>query len=153
MKIIVLMILLVAILSSTTCGTKLNKTWYPLGPGKDTVCIVGDGKFSLGKTVEGIDLTMHTNEYNAHSDVLLAFVNSYKKKNNKLYVYSDEGYCVVDIKSNTAKVLITVEKQYFSNLVGENEAVTYLSSYDDFSAEDKKVFEKLAKKNSQNAKK
>ena len=85
-----------------------------------------------------------------YNDVLLAFVNSYKKKNDKLYVYADEGYCVVDIKSNTAKVLITVEKQYFSNLVGENEAVTYLSSYDDFSAEDKKVFEKLVEKNSQN---
>ena len=90
MKKIVLMILLVAILSLTACGTKLNKTWYPLGPGKDTVCIVGNGKFSLGKTIEGIHLTMHTNEYNAHSDVLLAFVNSYKKKNDKLYVYADE---------------------------------------------------------------
>lgn len=150
MKNIVLVILLVVILSLTACGTKLNKTWYPLGPGKDTVCIVGDGKFSLGKTTVGIDLSMHTSEYDTSFDVLLAFVNSYKKKNDKLYVYADEGYCVVDIKSNTAKVLITVEKQYFSNLVGENEAVTYLSSYDDFTAEDKKVFEKLEKKNSQN---
>ena len=147
MKNIVIMILLVGILSSTTCGTKLNKTWYPLGPGKDTVCIVGNGKFSLLKTTEGVHLSMHTSEDNTHTDALLAFVNNYKKKNNKLYVYSDEGYCVVDIKSNTAKVLITVEKQYFSNLVGENEAVTYLSSYDEFSAEDKKVFEKLMKKN------
>ena len=149
-KSIVLMILLVGILSSTTCGTKLNKTWYPLGPGKDTVCIVGNGKFSLWKTITGIHLSMHTSEYETNEDVLLSFVNNYKKKNNKLYVYSDEGYCVVDIKSNTAKVLITVEKQYFSNLVGENEAVTYLSSYDDFSDEDKKVFEKLVDKNSQN---
>ena len=150
MKNIILMFLLAAILSQSACGTKLNKTWYPLGPGKDTVCIVGNGKFSLGKTTAGIDLTMHTNEYDTDFGVLLAFVNNYKKKNDKLYVYADEGYCVVDIKSNTAKVLITVEKQYFSNLVGENEAVTYLSSYDDFSAEDKKVFEKLVKKNSKN---
>ena len=150
MKDIVLVILLVAIMSLTACGTKLNKTWYPLGPGKDTVCIVGDGKFSLGKTTAGIDLMMFTNDYDADYGVLLAFVNNYKKINNKLYVYSDEGYCVVDIKSNTAKLLITVEKQYFFNLVVENEAVTYLSSYDDFSAEDKKVFEKLEKKNSQN---
>ena len=140
------MILLIAILYLTACGTKLNKTWYPLGPGKDTVCIVGNGKFNLGKTTAGIDLMMFTNEYDTDYGVLLAFVNSYKKKDDKLYVYSDEGYCVVDIKSNTAKILITVEKQYFFNLVGENEAVTYLSSYDDFSAEDKKVFEKLVKK-------
>ena len=80
MKNIVLMILLVGILSSTTCGTKLNKTWYPLGPGKDTVCIVGDGKFSLGKTTAGIDLMMFTNEYDTDYGVLLAFVNNYKKK-------------------------------------------------------------------------
>jgi hypothetical protein len=98
------------------------------------------------KTIEGVRFSMHTNEYDTDHGVLLAFVNSYKKKNDKLYVYADEAYCVVDIKSNTAKVLITVEKQYFSNLVGENEAITYLSSYDDFSAEDKKVFEKLKKK-------
>ena len=145
-KIIILTIVLIAILSLTTCESKLNKTWYPLGSGKDTVYIVGDGKFSLGKTVSGISLTMHTSEKNSSEDVLLAFVNNYKKKNDKLYVYSDEGYCVVDIKSNTAKVLITVEKQYFSNLVGENEAVTYLSSYDEFLDEDKKIFERLAKK-------
>ena len=93
MKNIVLMILLVAILSLTSCGTKLNKTWYPLGPGKDTVCIVGDGKFCLWKTITGIHLSMHTSEY---------------------------------------------------------EEIAFLSSYDDFSAEDKKVFEKLVKKNSQN---
>ena len=149
-KSIALIILLVMILSLTACGTKLNKIWYPLGPGKDTVCIVGDGKFYMVKTIEGVRFSMHTNENDTDHGVLLAFVNSYKKKNNKLYVYSDEGYCVVDIKSNTAKVLITVEKQYFSNLVEENEAVTYLSSYDDFSDEDKKVFEKLVDKNSQN---
>ena len=143
---IILTIVLIVILSLTTCESKLNKTWYPLGSGKDTVYTVGNGKFSLGKTVSGIDLTMFTSENDSNYGVLLAFVNNYKKKNNKLYVHSDEGYCVVDIKSNTAKVLITVEKQYFSNLVGENEAVIYLSSYDEFLDEDKKVFEKLAKK-------
>ncbi len=146
MKHTILMILLVGILSQTACGTKLNKTWYPLGPGKDTVCIVGDGKFSLGKTTAGIHLSMHTSEYTTNADVLLAFVNSYKKKNNKLYVYSDEGYCVVDIKSNTAKLLITVEEQYYNDLDGEYEEITFLSSYDDFSEEDKKIFEKLVKK-------
>ena len=149
MKNIVLMILLVGILSSTTCGTKLNKTWYPLGPGKDTVCIVGDGKFSLWKTITGIHLSMHTSEYETNEDVLLSFVNNYKRKNDKLYVYSDEGYCVVDIKSNTAKLLITVGEQYYNDLDSEYEEIAFLSSYDDFSAEDKKVFEKLVRKNSQ----
>ena len=133
-------------MSLTACGTKLNKTWYPLVPGKDTVCIVGDGKFYMVKTSEGVRFSMHTNDYDTDHDVLLAFVNNYKKINNKLYVYSDEGYCVVDIKSNTAKLLITVEEQYYNDLESEYEAITFLSSYDDFSAEDKKVFEKLVKK-------
>ena len=88
---------------------------------------------------------MHTSEYDTNDDILLAFVNKYKKKNDKFYVYSEEGYCVVDINKNTANLLITVEKQYYSNLVGENEAVTYLLSYDDFSNEDKKVFDKMVK--------
>ena len=144
-KSVVLTIFFVATLFLTSCGSKLNPTWYPLGPGKDTVYIVGDGKFSLGKTTAGTHLSMHTSEYDTNDDVLLAFVNKYKKKNDKFYVYSDEGYCVVDIKKNTANLLITVEKQYYSNLVGENEAVTYLLSYDDFSSEDKKVFDKMVK--------
>ena len=130
----------------TSCGSKLNPIWYPLGPGKDTVYIVGDGKFSLGKTTAGIHLSMHTSEYDTNDDILLAFVNKYKKKNDKFYVYSDEGYCVVDIKSNTAKLLITVEEQYYNDLDSKYEEIAFLSSYDDFSAEDKKVFEKLKKK-------
>ena len=144
-KNLVLTIFFAATLFLTACGSKLNPTWYPLGPGKDTVYIVGDGKFSLGKTTTGIHLSMHTSEYDTNDDILLAFVNKYKKKNDKFYVYSDEGYCVIDIKKNTANLLITVEKQYYSNLVGENEAVTYLLSYDDFSNEDKKVFAKMVK--------
>ena len=118
-KSIALIILFVVILSLTACGPKLNKTWYPLGPGKDTVCIVGDGKFYMVKTIEGVRLSMHTSEYDTNADVLLAFVNSYKKKNDKLYIYSDEGYCVVDIKNNTAKLLITVEEQYYNDLESE----------------------------------
>lgn len=148
-KSIALIVLLATMLSLTACGSKLNPTWYPLGPGKDTVCFVGNGKFSLGKLSTGIILTMYTSENDNNEDVLLAFVNSYKIKDDKLYVYSDEGYCVIDIKSNTAKLLITAQKQYFDDLASEYEEIFFLSSYDDFEAEDKKVFEKMVKKSKQ----
>ena len=144
-KSIALAMLLVILLSLTACESKLNPTWYPLGSGKDTVCIVGNGKFSLGKLSSGIILTMHTSENDTNEDVLLAFVKKYKKKNDKLYVYADEGYCVIDIESNTAKLLITAKEQYYSDLADEYDEITFLSSYDDFEVPDKKIFEKWQK--------
>ena len=129
------------ILFTSSCGNKLNPEWYPNGLGKDTVYVVGNGKFCLGKTSVGIDLSMHNG--NGQTGVVLAYVNKYKKKKDKLYVYADEGYCIVDEVENVAKVLITVQEQYFSNLVGEDESITYLSSYDEFTEEEKTVFEAL----------
>lgn len=137
--IIILIISSVIFLSS--CGSKLNPEWYPHGAGKDTVYTLGNGKFFLGKTIEGTDLSMFTDD--GHCGVILAFVNKYKKINNSLYVYSDEGYCVIDENQNKAKVLITVEKQHVSNLVGEDSAISYLSSFEEFSKAEQDVFNKL----------
>lgn len=124
-----------------SCGNKLNSEWYPNGVGKDTVCTVGNGKFSLGKTSVGIDLSMYKDD--GTCGVLLAFVEDYIKKGHKLYVYSKEGFCVVDYEQNTAKIFITVEKQYFSNVVGKDDAVNYLLSYSDFLEEERDMFDKL----------
>ena len=134
-----LLICIILLLSS--CGSKLNPEWYPLGSGKDTVCVLGNGKFNLGKTSSGIDLSMYDDE--GYSGVLLAKVSGYKKKNGKLYVFSEEGYCVAYEDTNTAKVLIIVEEQYYSNLVGEDEAVEYLASFEDFSNEEQKILKQL----------
>ena len=47
---------------------------------------MSDQQFYMVKTIEGVRFSMHTNEYDTDHGVLLAFVNSYKKKNDKLYV-------------------------------------------------------------------
>lgn len=134
-----LLICIVLLLSS--CGTKLNPEWYPLGSGKDTVYVLGNGKFNLGKTSSGIHLSMYNDE--GYSGVLLAKVSGYKKKNGKLYVSSEEGYCVAYEDTNTAKVLIIVEEQYYSNLVGEDEAIKYLSNFEEFEEEEQKILKQL----------
>ena len=67
------------------CSSTLNPNWYPHGAGKDTVYTFGDGKFSLGKTSDGTDLSMYTD--NGSRGVILAFVKEYKKKMiNFLYI-------------------------------------------------------------------
>lgn len=136
----VFVFVLILVLFLTSCGSRLNPEWYPHGTtGKDTVYTFGNGKFSLGKTTDGIDLSMYKND--GDCGVILAFVNQYKSKNGKLYVYSEEGYCVIDKNQNTAKVFISAEKQHFSNLVVEDEAIVYLSSYDEFSEEEQEIFD------------
>lgn len=140
-KKVTLIICMLFILCS--CGNKLNPEWYPYGAGKDIVYTFGDGKFFLGKTIDGIDLSMFKDD--GSNGVILAFVNEYKKKKDKLYIYSDEGYCVIDEKNNIAKVFIIVEKQHFLNLAGEDNAILYLSSYEDFSEEEKNIFKSMKK--------
>lgn len=137
------MIIICLILFISSCGGKLNPEWYPHGAGKDIVYTVNNGKFYLGKTSDGIDLSMFKD--NGHSYVILAFVNEYKKKNSALYVYSDEGYCVIDEKENIAKVLITVEKQHIANLAGEDDDISYLSSFEDFSENEQDIFKGMNK--------
>ena len=127
-----------------SCGSKLNQEWYPNGTtGKDIVYTFSDGKFLLGKTTHGTDLSMF--EEDGSCGVILAFVYEYKVKKDKVYICSDEGYCVIDKSKNTAEVFITVEKQHFLNLVSEDEAVIYLSSYESFSEKEREVFESIKK--------
>ena len=125
----------------SACGNHLNPDWYPNGVGKDTVYVVGSGKFSLGKTINGIVLSMFKDD--GSTGVLLAFVQHYQKDDDKFYIDSKEGICVVDCQTNSAKIFISVDKQYYANLVGVDNAVTYLTSYDDFTDEEKAHFEAM----------
>ena len=134
-------LILCIIFTLTSCGSKLNPEWYPHGPGRDTVYTVGNGKFHLGKSSDGVELSMFKDD--GSCSVLLAYVNEYEKSNGNVYVFSDEGYCVINENTNTAKVLITVEKQHFSNLVGEDEAITYLTEFDEFDQIEKEKFEDM----------
>ena len=138
-KNIFLIICMIVIFCS--CSSSLNPEWYPRGSGKDMVYTFGNGKFSLGKTIDGVDLSMYTDD--GRCGIIVAFVKEYKNKKDGLYVYSNEGYCVINKKKNTAKVFITVEKQHNGNLVGEDKAILYLSSFDEFSKEEQAVFESM----------
>ena len=145
MKMKIVFVVCTALILSS-CGSKLNQNWYPHGiTGKDIVYTFGNGKFALGETSDGIDLSMYKDD--GDCGILLAFVEEYKSKNNKLYVYSKEGFCVINKEKNTAKVLITVEQQHFLNLVGVDDAIVYLSSFDEFSEEEKRVFQEMSGKN------
>lgn len=135
-------ILMCIALFLTSCGSRLNPEWYPRGAGKDIVYTVGNGKFYLGKTSEGIDLSMFKND--GKTGVIMSFVKKYKKENDNLYIYSDEGYCVINEEKNTAKVWITVDKQHVSNLIGEDNAITYFSSFDAFNENEQNILRKLS---------
>ena len=90
------------------------------------------------------------------TETILEKIQKYKVIKKKLYVLSEEGYAVID-RYEICRVFITVpesefvsgfytdkegNKTYISRRI-EDEHIIYLSSYDDFTAEEKKAFEKL----------
>ena len=127
----------------TSCSSvELNPEWYPHGwAGKDTIFVSRpNGKFSIGQYYIYQALAVNTDD--GRHDILLSSVTDHKRIKDKVYVYSDEGYCVIDENTNTAEVLVAVEEQ--SALSGTNDpAVTYLKSFDDFSDEAKKIFTEM----------
>ncbi len=136
-------LLVFSVLLLTSCAkVQLNPEWYPYGwAGKDTIFVSKpNGKFSIGQY--NIDQALAVNtDYGMH-DILLSLVTDHKRNGDKVYVYSDEGYCVIDETTNTAKVLVIAEEQHV--LSGTNDpAVTYLKSFDDFSDEAKKIFTEM----------
>lgn len=133
-------LLVLSLLLLTSCAKlELNPEWYPHGwAGKDTIFVARpNGKFSIGQYYTNQALAVNTDE--GMHDGLLSSVTDHKRSGNKVYVYADEGYCVIDEKSNTAEVLITVEDADTHSRVNDP-AVTYLTSFDDFSDKAKKIF-------------
>lgn len=108
--------------------------------GKDTILIWGN-KYVIGHYY---DSNHFETEENGISDTILANVKKYKVKKKKLYILSEEGYAVTD-KSNICRVFILGNSgmQYSEGEFVNDEQIQYLSSYDDFSSEEKSVFEKL----------
>ncbi len=120
-------------------SVELNPKWYPHGVGRDHLYIAApNGKYSIEKTNAGNLLSVHSDD--DEYAVVLALVNDYMYRDGKLYVHSKEGYCVVDEEQNTAQVLLTVKDQRFANSGTEDEAVTYLASFDEFLDEAKYIF-------------
>ena len=121
----------------------LNPDWYPVGAGRDARYICApNGKFHIYKAADVYVFGVNTDREYDFDDSLLANVD-YFSKNNRLYVYSCEGYAVVDEVENTAQVLRTSEPQYFTNCGTDDKAVTYLTSFDEFSKEDQEILSKM----------
>ncbi len=141
MKKIFLLVLTLLLLASCS-SVELNPEWYPSGwAGKDTIFVSRpNGKFSIGQYSKNQALAVNTAD--GMHDILLSSVTDHKRSEDKVYVYADEGYCVIDETTNTAEILVTVEEQYA--LSGTNDpAVTYLKSFDDFSDEAKEIFTEM----------
>lgn len=124
--------------------------------GRDTVYVLGDGKFQILSTANSRDLIMYRDD-DLVIKTLLRRVSKYKKIKGNLYIISDEGYGIVDGNTSRCKLYITVPKDEFITGCGidsegnehtisafvEDEHVQYLKSFDDFSEHEKKIFEKL----------
>lgn len=139
-----ILLLIFSLLLLTSCAkVELNPEWYPRGLWKDDIFVSRpNGKFNIGQYSNVQALTVNTD--NNGCDTLLSLVTDHKRRDDKVYVYADEGYCVIDETTNTAEVLIIVEEQYA--LSGTNDpAVTYLKSFDDFSDKAKKIFGNMEK--------
>ncbi len=106
--------------------------------GKDTVYVLGNGKFQILNIVGVHTLIMHR-DGEPGTETLLDGISKYKKVNECLYIVSRQGYGVVNGNTNKCKLRITFPK---SERV-EDEHIQYLESYDDFSADEKMVFDGL----------
>ncbi len=124
--------------------------------GKDTV-LIWENMYEIGHFIDGDHLEIkRLTDYGYTLDGILFDVTDYKKIKDKLYVKSGDGFAVID-ENNMCTVYVTVpddefvsgysmdengEKYYISEYL-ENENVTYLKSFDEFSDEDIKVFDNL----------
>lgn len=123
--------------------------------GRDTVCVIGNGKFQIIKTSEK-NLIMYSDD-NTFTEVLLRKVSKHKIKHGFLYIISDDGYGIVDGNTNLCRLYITVPKDEFIQGYGsdskgniytisalvKDKHVQYLDSLDDFSENEKNVFDKM----------
>lgn len=127
--------------------------------GRDTIYVLGDGKFQIGKFADDKVFFMY-NE-NKTIEALLRSVSKYKYDNGNLYVISNEGYGIADSKTNTCKLYITVQEEDFvrgysvdsdgiqhsiSRLI-DDEHIEYLKSYNDFADDERSMFERLKNDN------
>ena len=121
-----------------TGGKELNPEWYPFGIGRDHIYICKpDGKFNISNAAGIYTLCVHS--VRGYQDALLAYVDYYTE-DDKLYVCSTEGFCVVDEVKNTAQIFVRVEERYFSSHSTDESGVTYLSSFEQFPERAQEIF-------------
>lgn len=123
----------------------------------DAIPLTNDTKFRIEKiSGDDLSLTMYYEKYLCYE--LLKNIQSYKKIYGKYFIISDEGYAIVIPNSQHSYLYICVDedeyvlysgsvdtngnKIYNSRFV-EDENIEYLDSYNEFSKEERAVFEKM----------
>ena len=113
--------------------------------GKDTALIWQD-KYDITVSASGASLDIYID---GDTQTVLDKVKETNIDKKTLYVLSDDGYAVID-NENNCRVFISTPKEeleYSSQHYGsiEDEHVKYLSSYEEFSESERKIFERLGK--------
>lgn len=117
----------------------------------------GDLSFQINHHKSGNNLE-YVRVVDKESYILLKNISSYKIVEGKLYVKSKDGYAVVD-ENNICKIFVdqsiiqtageyTQDKygnKVYSNQKVDKENIKYLSSYDDFSTQERDIFKKMLK--------
>lgn len=112
--------------------------------GRDTHLIWHD-KYTITKYSDVIILEFYANNERYR---LLHKISDFKVKNDKLYVLSEEGYAVIDEK-NICKIFINnIKESHYveTDISVKDNHLQYLSTFNEFSKEEKKTFKKLENK-------
>ena len=114
----------------------------------DVLYLWEDGTFFISeyRGDKMLSIVITVGEYgNSKLDKVFIGVSEYKKKNGKFYVIADEGYAVID-KNNICRAFVIEEcDSYRRDKHIENERVIYLKTKDDFSKEERAIFDKMEK--------
>ena len=123
--------------------------------GRDTLLLFCEGKFQILRQGDGKELVVFRRKKCGIADVLLRNVNKYKTQNEVLYLTSGEGFGIIDATSCICRLYITVPEEefvsgYYVDMAGEkhtisrkieSDAVEYLESYDEFTIDERGVFD------------
>ena len=122
--------------------------------GKDTV-LIWENMYDISRHMGENSLSISTKEVQGE---IIDKIIKYKYADDKLFVFSEEGYAVID-KDNLCRVFITVpedefvngysedkegNRKYFSRKI-ESKHIIYLTDYNSYTEEERKVFEKIKK--------
>ena len=111
--------------------------------GKDTVLIWKD-KYDIATSVNGASLDIYID---GDEQMVLDKVKNHTVVSETLYVLSDDGYAVIDSENNcrvfisTPKEVLEYSSQHYGSI--EDDHIKYLSNYEDFSDEERSIFDKL----------
>ena len=117
----------------------------------------GDLSFQINHHKSGDNLE-YVSVVDKERYILLKNISSYKIVEGKLYVRSKDGCAIVD-ENNICKIFVdqsiikttgeyTQDKygnKIYSNQKADKENIKYLSSYDDFSTQERDIFKKMLK--------